>query len=914
MQGRPQRQIAASGSLARFVVALLIAACVAAQAGAQGFSEKLGFAGGQADFINASGASWYYRWWHTVPNGVAGVNAEFIPQIRYVNGNFQNNLNAIAGLPNVDTLMVFNEPERADQSNVAVQTALDAWPQITQTLPNHRLILAGVSDDASGRAWLESFMNGADARNSNSDPSDDIRVDAVAFHWYGQQDTGNPEGAAQSFLNRVDWYHNEYNLPVWITEFAMHDWNNNDTDEAMLEANRRFLEAAIPGLESRSYVEKYSYYHWFDDARLFTEGPVTPDGPGEAYAGVLYAGETFDMNGVDQSHHVFYLNGGELKNDGAALGTAFRSLDVLGGQSRIGGQSDWALSTDAVVGNGSDLGNSFVNVRAGATLVKSGPNTVTFDGAALDISGDLRIDEGTLRLFDGRLNSGGAVTVGRDAVLETSFANGRGFYPVEGSTLAVRGEVRGPLSVTTGSVLEISSSEATIADDVIVTASTLRVGGVGFTEAGPAGTPVSTGLRLNFDAGADTPGDAEWTNTVNAATSVAFSGSASPVPVDSTELPALTQAYDISSVGGAEGLIGFYESGGPQRSQRDATFEAVFYVDPNNPDGKQIVFEAGGAGRGVAMLLDGSSLTFNVDGQGGDNDVVAELDPGWRHAIGVIDLDGAGDTLTLYIDGQPAGTLATSGIIDWAGGNPMGLGDAADSVTTGVDGGSADPFGGELALVRYYEGIAFSLAQVQQNYAALAPEPEPTVATIDGGLRLLSGSVVELDIAAGGLADKIVVGETIEWLGGSVEVSLHGGELPGLGEVFDLFDFAASSGPVDRVTLPTLPSALMWNTDLLGETGEVSVVLAGDYNGDGLVDAADFTVWRDTLGDAAAPQTGADGDGDGMITAADYEVWRSAFGQAAPGFGSAAVPEPTALLLVMGPLALCSRRRRTLNH
>jgi hypothetical protein len=79
--------------------------------------------------------------------------------------------------------------------------------------------------------------------------------------------------------------------------------------------------------------------------------------------------------------------------------------------------------------------------------------------------------------------------------------------------------------------------------------------------------------------------------------------------------------------------------------------------------------------------------------------------------------------------------------------------------------------------------------------------------------------------------------------------------------------------------------------------------LLGDYNGNGVVDAADYTVWRDTLG-----QTGtglaADGNGNNQIDAGDYTVWQTHFGQSA-GIGSsanvkAAVPEPaTAVMLLI---------------
>lgn len=52
----------------------------------------------------------------------------------------------------------------------------------------------------------------------------------------------------------------------------------------------------------------------------------------------------------------------------------------------------------------------------------------------------------------------------------------------------------------------------------------------------------------------------------------------------------------------------------------------------------------------------------------------------------------------------------------------------------------------------------------------------------------------------------------------------------------------------------------------------------GDFNRDGVVDAADYTAWRDQSGNTVPPLTGADGDGDGRVDQNDYRVWRSHFG------------------------------------
>lgn len=92
--------------------------------------------------------------------------------------------------------------------------------------------------------------------------------------------------------------------------------------------------------------------------------------------------------------------------------------------------------------------------------------------------------------------------------------------------------------------------------------------------------------------------------------------------------------------------------------------------------------------------------------------------------------------------------------------------------------------------------------------------------------------------------------------------------------------------------------------------------LAGDYNGDLVVNAADYSVWRNRFGQSVAAYSSADGDGNGTINNLDFNVWRSHFGQTATGTGSGvglttAVPEPTSALLLLIAAApwLCRRSR-----
>jgi hypothetical protein len=89
---------------------------------------------------------------------------------------------------------------------------------------------------------------------------------------------------------------------------------------------------------------------------------------------------------------------------------------------------------------------------------------------------------------------------------------------------------------------------------------------------------------------------------------------------------------------------------------------------------------------------------------------------------------------------------------------------------------------------------------------------------------------------------------------------------------------------------------------------------SGDYNNDGTVNAADYTVWRNTVG-LTGPDLAADGNGNNTIEIGDYQLWKTNYGWVIPGSASAAaIPEPTTCLLAMAaiPLLLGGRcRRRT---
>ncbi|QDT68756.1 hypothetical protein MalM25_16810 [Planctomycetes bacterium MalM25] len=99
----------------------------------------------------------------------------------------------------------------------------------------------------------------------------------------------------------------------------------------------------------------------------------------------------------------------------------------------------------------------------------------------------------------------------------------------------------------------------------------------------------------------------------------------------------------------------------------------------------------------------------------------------------------------------------------------------------------------------------------------------------------------------------------------------------------------------------------LW-VDNVGVTG-LFLAVGGDFNGDGIVNAADYTVWRDHLGADESSLAPGTGDGSGTVDQGDYALWHAGFGN----FGSVSsttVPEVSSLgqLLLILSTCACSPR------
>ena len=136
--------------------------------------------------------------------------------------------------------------------------------------------------------------------------------------------------------------------------------------------------------------------------------------------------------------------------------------------------------------------------------------------------------------------------------------------------------------------------------------------------------------------------------------------------------------------------------------------------------------------------------------------------------------------------------------------------------------------------------------------------------------------------------DNLQVGGSAS-LAGTLAVSLTLGFLPQAGDVFEILTAAEFGGSMFSTNdLPAIASGLTWNVNYGASAVTLSVDLAGDFDRNGAVDAADYVWWRKNDGSLAS-----------------YDTWRANFGRvpaaAASAVGAVAVPEPmTWLLLVFG--------------
>jgi len=317
-------------------------------------SAKKGFVVGNKDTVggakvNALNSKWYYTWGAKPINPPPTGDIPFIPMIWNINktpsvDSVIESFDTLNIKDEENTLLSYNEPDGINQQaqgDMTVGQAIQYWPKI---VANGRRIgspvmygsLVNVPSDAPGSGKninnmpqptnISLLADGTVIINiSNTDTPNEVTLnpaiwldnfliqvsqinpkskfpDFITIHWYGPPNS-------KSFLNYLQNVYNKYNLPIWVTEYSVADWNatfdtttnktvhsgsidwSYPTDENIAtNTTAEFMRETVSGMNAMPFVERYSWKERFllsppgteSTSNNSVEGSTNPDVMGQS--------------------------------------------------------------------------------------------------------------------------------------------------------------------------------------------------------------------------------------------------------------------------------------------------------------------------------------------------------------------------------------------------------------------------------------------------------------------------------------------------------------------------------------------------------------------------------------------------------------------------------------------------------
>jgi T5SS/PEP-CTERM-associated repeat protein len=708
-------------------------------------------------------------------------------------------------------------------------------------------------------------------------------------------------------------------------------YSNGATGEATVSASQWTMpgilyvggDGAIGTLEIRSgghVANQAGYVGW----KSGSTGTVTVAGTGSAW------NNSSDLFLGDAGHGTANVtSGGQLSNAGANIGNGANSI----GQITVDGAgSTWNNSSNLYVGNS---GTGTMNITAGGHVTNvtgyiagqnggSGQATVDGTGSSWTNSGMLNVGYGgngrltitrQAQVSSGQgvigsaVGSSGTVTVdgsgsrwtanltvglGGSGTVNISngavVTDGSGFIPEgasfigynSGSTgsvtvdgpdsnwraghlLEVGHQGQGSLNVTdrgSAGAMELkigylSGSNGSVSVDgmdssLYVQGCSLICNASGSLDVGGAGTgmlSVTNGGRVTSDSG----------NIRSASGTVSISGASSWDNAKALSADGILNVTSGGNLVSGTGYIGRF--GG---TNGVVTINGIGSTWNNSAE-----LYVGSHGNGMLDITNGGHVT-SATSFISTNEYV-------NHGLGSVRVDGTGSRWTvtsLYVGGigGEGGTLTVSnhGVVQV--GVFLQVRAAAELRGDGEINGNVTSSG----LVA--PGVSIGSLRIQGDYG--------------------TSGAVQIELASASSYDQLLITGDVT-VGGALAVNLVNGYTPSIGQSFTILTADLVNGTFAAELLPSVPNLefdVIYNAQSV--VLKVLSALPGDFNGNGVVDGADYVVWRKIDG----TQTG-------------YETWRAHFGQTA-GSGSVAnsndaVPESaTLVLLILAAAGRCFWRRR----
>lgn len=656
-----------------------------------------------------------------------------------------------------------------------------------------------------------------------------------------------------------------------------------------------------------------------------------------APAAIAFAGgENYNFTGAGA-----IVSGADLTHSGTGTASiANTGVNILG---------DVALNSGVLDGNQASGGETQINgAVTGSGNLQVTAGQIVLSGDASGFTGAMTVNGGTLNV-NSATGLGGVVTVNSGGTLRSNadaYTNATPFS-LNGGTFAVSGGAAsavtftGDISVTANSAFQIDGGGG--AD-----AATVNNIGLG-TNA--LGVNVDGGSDLNV-TGAISGSGAGALNKTGGGRLVMAGGSSVTAPTVSVSGGVL----DVSALNAGAGLVlasgQTLANGATVTGDVTATSGSVFRVGGSGltPQVQYTYVDANHTTN--TTLANGSPLVPAADiwevrtGINGNSDSIYEADaadpatapeirttisglaPNTSYTVYANFWDATGSSwriqagessgaLTLYANPDDAvagatgavlaSSLAHSTAITTAAANRTLYSGLLGELTTDGSGNLVvfvDDTGGSDGDDRtFYDGLSYNSGFTGQFTGTAA-------ATLTGDLLLSSGSVLEVDLSATG-ADLLNVSGAAT-LNGTLSIDLFGAD-PTSGAQFTVL---TAAGGLDTTGLVLggpdaggFSFSTIDGTDLVLTFGAAANL--GDYNGDGLVDALDYAVWRENVGGSGLPFN--ETDNPGVVDQGDFQVWLNNFGA---DYNSptpqGAAPEPGALLMVLLTMAAAggAARRR----
>ncbi|QDV72509.1 hypothetical protein [Botrimarina mediterranea] len=481
-------------------------------------------------------------------------------------------------------------------------------------------------------------------------------------------------------------------------------------------------------------------------------------------------------------------------------------------------------------------------------------------------------------------------------------------------TLVMTGGAMSAASLTSGgeagSLIDLSGSPSVNVGSASLARTTQITGsGVNFSTTGTFTLTGTHSLVQNLSSGSASTINVGSTAAIGGALNVNFSG----------YTPTITDSWDLISASNITGVFGSITSSGVAlgagqafnvRTVDDGAdkvlqlfLEQQLVLDVNRDTGVVSITNPGTS----AVLLDGYSVRSpsGLLNQGAWNPLATQFGSGWTQAnpsatalneiingAGTTNI-GGGQSVSLGAVYQPAPTEFGTDLDDLVF---QYTGPGNGNITASIDYSGAGVINDLVLYVNPTTGQA-----TMRNASPFNVEIDGyTITSESGALNTGYTSLDDAGVESGQWQEANPSSTRVSELmdGGVTEMSIH--------RSFDLGSLV-TGGAEDLAFQYLLAGESTPRTGtVVYETAPAQVALPGDYNNDGAVNAADYTVWRDALGTA----TTLPGDtSPGGVSAVDYTVWASNYGRTLGGSSALAVPEPSSVLILLGLLGLPLVRR-----